>query len=508
MAGNDIHINENEITEGLFNIDLWNPVDCHLISYVKSPILLHFLSSKAEIIGRALRYAIVDLFDHISHQSNKYIENETTVIGTEHRLYHSRRYTFSSIDNEYQYSALNNIIELEISSLAPTVFYQLREDIGISNNDFIQSFSKHHLEDFTNPGKSGSVMYKTSDDLFILKTLRAYEARLLMQILSGYHLQLKQRPTILNRYIGLYSIRFPTLISSIETYIVIMTNAFTPSLQINEIFDLKGSTIRRKLEGNLSIDQLHKLKDLDFLDFYPHGIRIPSNIYHCLHQVISNDAKVLKKLHITDYSLILGIKHLDVTEDDLMQHRPFIGVSALYHMCHRLALMHTDKSDLHVSSSINLTSLPISYLKPLEMIKEQIDSNVFYNNDPIAGAALPIPGIINKSNQRVYIYLAIVDMLQTYDSIKYIERTFKKITDPSRHLQYSVLEPDEYEKRFVKFLFEHVFLDAGDDFPWNITRDSEPITPKNSQSEENNTPINKTTDDENPFLKLVLKFHL
>ncbi|CAF4437322.1 unnamed protein product, partial [Adineta steineri] len=113
-------------------------------------------------------------------------------------------------------------LELEITSLAPTVFYQLREDIGISNINFRESFSKHHLKDFTNPGKSGSLMYKTYDDLFILKTLRAYEARLLMQILSGYHLQLTQRTTILNRYVGLYSIRFPAFISSVEIYFVIM----------------------------------------------------------------------------------------------------------------------------------------------------------------------------------------------------------------------------------------------------------------------------------------------
>ena len=69
-------------------------------------------------------------------------------------------------------------------------------------------------------------MYKTSDDLFILKTLREYEARLLMQILSGYHLQLVQRPTIFSRYIGLYSIRFPTLVSSVDIYVVIMLNVF------------------------------------------------------------------------------------------------------------------------------------------------------------------------------------------------------------------------------------------------------------------------------------------
>jgi hypothetical protein len=485
MASSKNQISTDEITEGLYSNDLWNPFDCHIPSYVKSSVQLRFMSSKTLIIGRVLRHAIVDLLDNISKKSNEHIENETTVIGTEHRLYHLRRYTLKSKNNEYHYSDLINDgnIELEISSLAPTIFYQLREDIDISNKDFRQSFSKHHLKNFTNSGKSGSLMYKTFDDLFILKTLREHEARLLMQILSGYHLQLTQRSTILNRYVGLYSIRFPTLISSIEIYIVIMANAFTPSLQINEIFDLKGSTIKRKLSGHLSITKLHKLKDLDFIDLYPYGIRIPSHIYHRLNTVISNDVKVLKKLHITDYSLIMGIRHLDMTNEDLIQQRPSTGLAALFHMSHKLSSIHTDENNLPVSQT-DLSSLPISYLKPLQMIDEKIDTNLYYDHDSIAYATLPIPGIVNNSNQRVYLYLAIVDMLQTYDKMKFIEQT-------NRHLQYSVIEPDNYEKRILQFLFDTVFVDAGDDFPWNTTEISPSIADINNESLENNRNINK-----------------
>ena len=193
MASSISEINTNEIKEGLYSADLWNPFNFHFASYLKSPIQLHFISTKTSVIGRALRHAIVDLLDHITTKnSNEHIENETTIIGTEHRLYHSSHYTFKLKDSERQCPILDTSdkIEFEISSLAPTVFHQLRENIGIPNTNFRQSFSTHHLKDFTNPGKSGSLMYKTFDDLFILKTLREYEARLLMQILSGYHLQL------------------------------------------------------------------------------------------------------------------------------------------------------------------------------------------------------------------------------------------------------------------------------------------------------------------------------
>ncbi|CAF1046535.1 unnamed protein product [Rotaria sp. Silwood1] len=519
MTNNNQGINTDGISEGLHSKDLWKPFNCHLASYIKSSLQLRFINSKNLIIGRALRHAIVDLLYNITKHPNEYIENNTTVIGTEHRLYHSRRYIYKLNTNKCQLSKENedddddddnnnnnnNInnnnnddddeIEFEISSIAPTVFYKLREDIGISNIDFRRSFSKHHLKDFVNPGNSGSLMYRTFDDLYILKTLHGYEARVLMNILSGYHLQLVQRPTILNRYVGLYSVRLRRVVLS-TFYIVIMVNAFTPSLQINQIFDLKGSTIKRRTKGNLYPDKSHQLKDMDFIDLYPYGIRIPSNIYHRLYTVISNDIKVLNKLNIVDFSLLLGIRHLDRSNNDLMQPQPSTGIAALFNTAHSLALFCTNTHLRHRSSSdpqINLTSLRNSHLKPLQMIGENVDTNVFYNNDPIASASLPIPGIINNSNQRVYIYLCIVDLLQPFDCRKCIEQKFKKITDPNRHNQYSNIEPDEYEKRLLNFVFEKVFICADDDFPWVVTDVNESVTNINNESSmDNNRRIKKT----------------
>ncbi|CAF2836834.1 unnamed protein product [Rotaria sp. Silwood2] len=478
----------DEISEGLYNIDSWSLFDSHLGSYVMSPLQLRYVSSKTSIIGRALRQGIIDLHDNITKKLNEQIENNTSVIGTEHRLCHSRNYTLKIQEDNIESSVLNdddddNKIDFEINSLAPTIFYQLRKDIGISNENFRQSFCEHNLKDFTNPGKSGSLMYKTFDDLYILKTLRDYEARLLIQILSGYHLQLTQRLTLFNRYVGLYCIRSQGSLSNIELYVVIMINVFTPSLKINEIFDLKGSKIKRKFIGSLSSEKFYKLKDMDFRDLYPNGIRIPTNIYEKLKIIIANDAKVLKKLNITDFSLILGIRHLDMSEEEMMQRQPMGGIAALLHLNDSLGFMSMAKFFPNIrslNSKKDLTSLSYSYLKPLEILQENIDMNLYYYNDSIARATLPIPGIINKSNKRVYIYLAIVDMLQTFDSVKFIDQTLRKITDPGRYLEYSVIDPDDYEKRINEFLLKHVFIDAKDDFPWDITNVSKPVAHLNN----------------------------
>ena len=42
------------------------------------------------------------------------------------------------------------------------------------------------LKDVSNPGASGSVFYKTSDDKFILKTVQHREAEFLKTLLAGY----------------------------------------------------------------------------------------------------------------------------------------------------------------------------------------------------------------------------------------------------------------------------------------------------------------------------------
>lgn len=473
----------SQISEGLLNSDLWDRLDLHLGSYVKSPIHLRYLSTKTFIIGQALRTAIIDLLDHTKKTLVECKEDNVTTLGEENRLYHSRQYKLCLKDDNATSSKPDDEDEasnVEICSLAPTMFYQLREDINISNAQFRHSFGENYLKDFTNPGKSGSLMYKTHDELFLLKTLREYEARLLIQVLHGYCLQFRQRPTMFNRYIGLYSMRFEGSLSDFTIYVVIMVNAFTPSLKINEIYDLKGSTIKRRVTGYLSAEKFYKLKDMNFKDLYPEGIRIPTHIYHKLKRTLANDSKTLKKLNITDFSLVVGIRHIDMTKTQLLERQQLTGITALLHAASHITLAHMENHFAATAPVVDSVDnkdelLPNSYLKPVQMLRENIDRDLYYNNDTVAYATYPIPGIVNHTNKRVYIYLALVDMLQTFDNFKHIDQTIRKLTDRNRHLEYSVIEPDNYEQRFNQFLFKDVFVDAQDNFSWDMADVSQPV---------------------------------
>jgi 1-phosphatidylinositol-4-phosphate 5-kinase len=65
------------------------------------------------------------------------------------------------------------------------------------------------LKEISNPGASGSVFYKTSNDKYILKTVQYEESEFLKTLLAGYALNLLQnlingRYTLLPTIYGLF----------------------------------------------------------------------------------------------------------------------------------------------------------------------------------------------------------------------------------------------------------------------------------------------------------------
>ncbi len=197
--------------------------------------------------------------------------------------------------------------------------------------------------------------------------MRDHEAKLLIQILSGLYLHYSHTTTLMTRYVGLYSVNIRSLFPS-EIYCVLMLNNLPSVLNIHEIYDLKGSIIGRISSIDSPLRRLRALKDLDFESFYPNGILIPHEIYQKLKFTLQSDIFHLKKLMITDFSLMLGVHQLDEDSENnknlRFQPKPQLGISSLF------ATTNLDRS-INLKQSIDQFDINIIkkfIMKPLDLI--------------------------------------------------------------------------------------------------------------------------------------------
>eukprot|EP00479_Gromia_sphaerica_P000397 TRINITY_DN1043_c0_g1_i1.p1 TRINITY_DN1043_c0_g1~~TRINITY_DN1043_c0_g1_i1.p1 ORF type:complete len:113 (+),score=15.65 TRINITY_DN1043_c0_g1_i1:79-417(+) len=100
--------------------------------------------------------------------------------------------------------------------------------------------------------------------------------------------------TLLPRFFGSYRILMD---DGSGCYLVVMNNVFNTSLEVNKIFDLKGSTVGReasdeeKTNGKL-------FKDLDFST----NIYLGKTTKAKLEEQLNRDCEFLEKSEIMDYS--------------------------------------------------------------------------------------------------------------------------------------------------------------------------------------------------------------
>ena len=221
---------------------------------------------------------------------------------------HQRRIPFQPSES------LKNFVFLDIE---PTVFGLLRTAFKVGPRAYQLSFnikdeqdveSSGMLEKFTE-GKSGSFFYFTHDFRFIIKTVTPEEEAFLQKIAYQYYHHMKSNPdSVIVRLYGLHKVR----LAKEQKYIsvVVMDNIFynSQNMKMHERYDLKGSTIGRKvLKGNERKASRFKktLKDLDLHT----PVVIGEEAKAQLMEQLKADVEFLSGLHIMDYSMLLGIHH-------------------------------------------------------------------------------------------------------------------------------------------------------------------------------------------------------
>lgn len=169
--------------------------------------------------------------------------------------------------------------------------------------------SKYILSELGSPGKSGSFFYFSRDYKYIIKTIHHAEHKFLRKILKDYYNHVQENPnTLLSQFYGLHRVKIPY---GRKIHFVVMNNLFPPHRDIHSTFDLKGSTIGRDFkEENLATNPRATLKDLNWLRRNQHLELGPSKKKMFIEQM-QRDVKLLQRLHIMDYSLLIGIHDLE-----------------------------------------------------------------------------------------------------------------------------------------------------------------------------------------------------
>ncbi|KAI1504087.1 SAICAR synthase-like protein [Biscogniauxia marginata] len=365
--------------------------------------------------------------------------------------------TFDIAGNELVPSAK---YDFKFKDYAPWVFRHLRALFRLDPADYLMSLTgKYILSELGSPGKSGSFFYFSRDYKYIIKTIHHAEHKFLRKILKDYYNHVTDNPnTLLSQFYGLHRVKMPY---GKKIHFVVMNNLFPPHRDIHTTFDLKGSTVGRNYqEENLEKNPRATLKDLNWLRRKRH-LELGLQKKQLFLQQLQSDVRLLQKLKIMDYSLLIGIHDLrkgneeNLRDKTLQVFNPGGAGPSDEGFDPSSVLMRTPSKLESARKARELRQMikserPIpmgqsSDRMPDELAEGQARGGVFYNDD----GGLRATHDDNGPGEEVY-YLGVIDCLTHYGMIKKIEHFWKGLSNDRS--QISALPPDEYGERFIKFM--------------------------------------------------------
>ncbi|CAL4060412.1 unnamed protein product [Meganyctiphanes norvegica] len=316
---------------------------------------------------------------------------------------------------------------------SPDGLRHFRNLYDIKQDEYLISLCNEPMIELSNPGASGSIFYLSKDGMYFVKTVQQKEAVFLQQLLPNYYMNLKQKPnTLLPKFSGLYKYKCNTK----NIRIIVMHNVFPSDIEIHQKYDLKGSTYKRKASDKEKAKKDPTYKDLDFLDQHPEGLTLDSKRFNELMSQIKSDCRVLESYSIMDYSLLLGIHNVDKAKRK-PDKKTMRSVSVTCKSTN-----NPDKKDN------NRSSIYHSHPNILE-----VDQSTKWEKETQVPEG-SIPGY-NAAGDRVLIFIAIIDILQSYRIKKKLEHTFKSLMTDGDTV--SVHHPQFYRERFIHFMESSVF---------------------------------------------------
>ncbi|KAK9467780.1 hypothetical protein V1512DRAFT_260050 [Lipomyces arxii] len=337
--------------------------------------------------------------------------------------------------------------DFKFKDYAPWVFRHLRQLFKIDPADYLMSLTaKYIVSELGSPGKSGSFFYFSSDYRFIIKTIHHSEHKFLLKILKEYYYHVKANPnTLISQFYGLHRVKLPY---ERKIHFVIMNNLFPPHRDIHQMFDLKGSTAGRDYdESKLEQNKHATMKDLNWRRRDKHINLGPHKRAKFMNQ-LEIDVRLLERLHIMDYSLLIGIHDLRKGNTEKIRD------STLSMFAPDQQMLQRTPSRLEKDRRVSLrrafsTTAPTSLEHVIDVLTTEDypgrKNLLFYADDGGLRATDEHDGPLNE----IY-YLGVIDCLTHYSFVKKLESFWKGMS--SSRDKISAVPPEEYGERFFKFI--------------------------------------------------------
>jgi 1-phosphatidylinositol-4-phosphate 5-kinase len=410
--------------------------------------VVHYKKISTDELKKSIQFGIVHFINEQNRLNSKY-NIERDLLMQDFQVVEPILYPKTGSAN----TPAHDFNDFKLIVYAPYGFKYLRRKFNVNEVDFMHALGETDLKEISNPGASGSVFYKTSNDKYILKTVQYQECEFLKTLLAGYALNLLQnlingRYSLLPTIYGLYCYQkteLTSMLSSDKTNIrvVIMNNILPSDIPMHEKYDLKGSLYKRKASRSERSKSSPTFKDLDFLDEHKEGLILDEKHYENVISSIKRDCLILQSFGIMDYSLLIGVHNLEKEKNNQ-------AIEAYYEAKISDQLQSTTSPNLntnsggggggatynprHRDSNISRNYTPASPLttKYNSNANNNNNSSTLSNNNKQLENIFNISAVPAKSakGDRLLLYFGIIDILQSYRLKKRLEHTFKSmITD-------------------------------------------------------------------------------
>ncbi|KAH8694655.1 hypothetical protein BGZ61DRAFT_33387 [Ilyonectria robusta] len=364
--------------------------------------------------------------------------------------------TFDIAGNEMIPSAK---YDFKFKDYAPWVFRRLRTLFRLDPADYLMSLTgKYILSELGSPGKSGSFFYFSRDYKYIIKTIHHAEHKFLRKILKDYYSHVEANPnTLLSQFYGLHRVKMPY---GKKIHFVVMNNLFPPHRDIHTTFDLKGSTIGRDYrEEDLEKNPRATLKDLNWMR-RQRNLELGIQKKRMFLEQLQRDVVLLKKLHIMDYSLLVGIHDVSRGNEENLRDKTLQvfnpGGEKSPDDDPQSVLLRTPSKLENARKARELRQMirqerPVPIGQSMNKMPDELEDGhnrpgFVFNQDDGGFRATHED---NNPADEIY-YLGVIDCLTHYGVIKKIENFWKGLS--SDKTQISALPPEQYGDRFYHFI--------------------------------------------------------